>query len=117
MTQNQKPQTIDEYIQAFPKNIQSILEKIRKTIHDTAPEAVEAISYQLPAFKLKGTNLIYFAAWKDHIAIYPTPGGIDNLGAELAPYQTGKGTLQFPLDKPIPYDLIQKIVQTRMQKI
>lgn len=117
MTQNQNPQTIDEYIQPFPKDIQAILEKIRKIIHDTAPEAAEAISYQLPAFKLHGINLIYFAAWKDHIAIYPTPGGIDDLGAELAPYQTGKGTLQFPLDKPIPYELVQKIVQTRMQKI
>ena len=107
--------TIDEYIQTFPENIQTILEKMRQTIHSAAPEAVEAISYQMPAFKLNG-NLVFFAAAKNHIGFYPTPSAIIAFKKELSPYITGKGTIQFPLGKPIPYDLVKKIVKSRIKE-
>jgi uncharacterized protein YdhG (YjbR/CyaY superfamily) len=97
--------TIDEYIKTFPKNIQRILEKMRQTIKEAAPEAVEAISYQMPTFKLNGKNLVHFAAFKNHIGFYPIPSGIEAFKKELSPYKQGKGSVQFPLDKPIPYDL------------
>jgi uncharacterized protein YdhG (YjbR/CyaY superfamily) len=109
-------ETIDEYIQTFPPDIQRILEKIRETIHKAAPEAVEAISYQMPAFKLKGKNLVFFAAFQKHIGFYPTPSGIESFEKELIPYVKSKGTIQFPLDKPIPYDLIEKIVRFRVKE-
>ncbi len=108
--------TINEYIQTFPPEIQDILAKIRQTIHQTAPEAVEAITYQMPTFKLKGKNLVYFAAFKKHIGFYPLPSGIKSFEKELAPYARSKGTVQFPLDKPIPYDLIEKIVRFRVKE-
>lgn len=107
--------TIDEYLKAFPEEIQSILGKIRKTIRKAAPDAVEAISYQMPTFKLNG-NLVHFAAFRNHIGFYPVPSGIDAFKKELAPYIAGKGTLRFPLDKPIPYDLIEKIVVFRAKE-
>ena len=107
--------TIDEYIDAFPKDIQFILEKIRKTIRRAAPEAFEAISYQMPTFKLNG-NLVHFAAYKNHIGFYPVPSGIEAFKGELAPYIAGKGTLRFPLDKPIPYHLIEKVVMFRVKE-
>jgi uncharacterized protein YdhG (YjbR/CyaY superfamily) len=105
--------TIDEYIAGFPKNIQVILQKIRQTIKDAAPEAEEAIAYQMPTFKLKG-NLVHFAAFKNHIGFYPIPSGIERFKAELSVYKQGKGSVQFPLDKPIPYDLIKRIVEFRV---
>ena len=108
-------QNIDEYITGFPADIQAILQKIRRTIHEAAPEAVETISYQMPTFKLKG-NLVHFAAWKTHIGFYPTPSGITHFAAELAPYEKSKGTVHFPLDRPIPYDLIRKIVLVRVKE-
>jgi uncharacterized protein YdhG (YjbR/CyaY superfamily) len=101
--------TIDEYIKIFPEEIQFILEKIRKTVRKAAPEAVEAISYQMPTFKLNG-NLMHFAAFQNHIGFYPVPSGIEAFRDELSPYIAGKGTLRFPIDKSIPYDLIEKIV-------
>lgn len=107
--------TIDEYIEEFPESIRTILEKIRQTIREAAPEATEAISYQMPAFKLHG-NLVYFAAFKNHIGFYPTPSGIETFKEELSPYKTSKGAIQFPLDKPIPYDLIEKIVRFRVNE-
>jgi uncharacterized protein YdhG (YjbR/CyaY superfamily) len=107
--------TIDEYIKTFPPEIQSILEKIRQTIRKAAPEAVEAISYQMPTFKLNG-NLVHFAAYKDHIGFYPAPTGIESFEKESKQYIKGKGTLQFPLDKPIPYDLVEKIVKYRVKE-
>ena len=107
--------TIDEYIKTYPTNIQSILEQMRQTIRKAAPEASEAISYQMPAFKLNG-NLIYFAAFKNHIGFYPTPSGIEAFKQEFAPYKTSKGAVQFPLDKPIPYDLVEKIVLFRVKE-
>ncbi len=107
--------TIDEYIKTFPEEIQVILEKIRQTIRKVAPEATEAISYQMPAFKLNG-NLVWFAAFKDHIGFYPIPSGVEAFKKEVSPFAAGKGTLQFPLNKPIPYDLIEKIVTFRAKE-
>ena len=107
--------TIDEYIKTFPEDVQIILNKIRQTIRKAAPEATEAISYQMPAFKFNG-NLVWFAAFKDHIGFYPIPSGMETFKEEASPYVAGKGTLQFPLDKPIPYDLIEKIVNFRAKE-
>ena len=106
---------IDEYIAGFPGDIQAILQKIRATIRETAPEAVEAISYKMPTFKLKG-NLVHFAAWKTHIGFYPTPSGITHFEAELSAYERSKGAVHFSLDQPIPYDLIRKIVIARVKE-
>ena len=108
--------TIDEYIAAFPADVQKILQKIRATIQKAAPDATEAISYQIPTFKLKGKNLIHFAAFKKHIGLYPAPRGVDEFEPELSSYQGGKGTVQFLLDKSIPYDLIARIVKFRLKK-
>ena len=101
--------TIDEYIGDFPEDVRERLEKIRRTIHRIAPSAVETISYQIPAFKIDGKFLVYFAAFPDHISIYPIPPGDDDFTKDIAPYITGKGTLQFPLSKPIPFNLVEKI--------
>lgn len=106
--------TIDEYIKTFPEDIQSILEKIRETVKKAAPDAVETISYQMPTFKLEGKNLVHFAAYKNHIGFYPTPSGITSFETELAPYIKSKGAVQFPLNKPVPYDLVEKIVRFRV---
>jgi uncharacterized protein YdhG (YjbR/CyaY superfamily) len=109
--------SIDEYIKTFPKEVQEILEIMRQTIHDAAPEAEEAISYQMPTFKLNGKSLAYFAAFKSHIGFYPIPSGIEAFKKELSHYKTGKGSVQFPMDKPIPYDLVKRIVMFRMKEI
>ncbi|MDD4923212.1 MAG: DUF1801 domain-containing protein [Dehalococcoidales bacterium] len=112
---NGKYATIDEYIASFPANIQSILQQMRQTIHEAAPEAMEAISYQMPTFKLNG-NLVHFAAFKNHIGFYPTPSGIEKFKTELSQYKWSKGAVQFPLDKPLPFDLVKKIVAFRVQE-
>ena len=112
---NTQFKTMDEYINAFPEDIQIILEKMRQTIRKAAPEAIEVISYQMPCFKFNG-NLVWFAAFKNHIGFYPTPSGIESFRKELSPYKTSKGTVQFPLDKPIPYDLVEKIVLFRVKE-
>jgi uncharacterized protein YdhG (YjbR/CyaY superfamily) len=117
MTHNEKPKTIDEYISAFPDDIQTVLEKIRQTIRRTAPDAVESISYGMPAFKLKSKPLVYFAAWKNHIGFYPTSSGTAAFKDQLSAYKSSKGAVQFPLDKSIPYDLIERIVLFRMDEI
>ncbi len=109
------PQNIHEYIAGFPPDVQAILQKIRATIREAAPGAVEAISYQMPTFKLEG-NLVHFAAFKNHIGLYPTPTGTEAFKNELSPYKAGKGSIQFPLDEPIPYDLIQEIVAFRVKE-
>ena len=114
-TDQQKPQNIDEYITNFPPDVQAILEQIRALIHEIAPEAEEAMSYGMPTFKLKG-NLVHFAAYKKHIGFYPTPTGIEQFAEKLAPYASGKGSAQFPLDQPIPYDLIREITLFRVQE-
>lgn len=113
----QQYKNIDEYIGTFPKDVQAILGKIRQTICKTAPDAEETISYQMPTFKLNGTNVVHFAGWKDHIGFYPIPSAVKAFTKELAPYAKGKGSVQFPLDKPIPYDLIQKIVLFRVKEV
>ena len=113
---NEQFKTIDEYIKTFPPDVQKILEKMRQTIRKAAPEAVEAISYQMPTFKLNGKNLVHFAAFKKHIGFYPIPSGIEAFKKELSPYVSGKGSAQFPLDQPIPYDLVKKIVIFRVKE-
>ena len=116
MTMDKKtPQNIDEYIADFPEDIQAILQKIRALIREAAPEAEEAISYQMPTFKLNG-NLVHFAAFTKHIGLYPTPSGTEAFKKELLPYKSGKGSIQFPLDQPIPYELIKEIVAFRVKE-
>ncbi|UFH52115.1 iron chaperone [Spirosoma sp. KNUC1025] len=110
-----KPATIDEYIAAFPKLIQDMLEGLRATIKKAAPDAKEAIKYQMPTFTLNG-NLIHFAAFKNHIGLYPTPSGIAAFENELSLYKGAKGSVQFPLDKPLPLDLVSRIVEYRVQQ-
>jgi uncharacterized protein YdhG (YjbR/CyaY superfamily) len=112
----QQYKTIDEYIKAFPDSVQPILQKLRETIRRVAPEAVEAISYQMPTFKLNGKNLVHFAAFKHHIGFYPQPSGTEAFQKELSPYKAGKGSIQFPLDEPVPYGLIEKIVLFRVKE-
>ena len=106
------PESIDEYIAAFPENVQEKLQLIRKTIKEAAPEAEEAISYQMPTFKYKG-NLVYFAAYKNHIGFDPAPRENEAFREELSAYKGAKGTLQIPLDEPVPYDLISRITKFR----
>ena len=110
-------ETIDEYIESFPENVQSVLEKLRATVKEAAPEAVESISYDMPTFKLNGERLTYFSAWKNHVGLYSIPEGNEAFRKELSPYAGEKGSLRFPLDKPIPYDLVKKIVMLRMKEI
>ena len=107
--------TIDTYIAGYPEEVQAILQEIRRTIHETAPEATEAISYGMPTFKLHG-NLVHFAAFKNHIGFYPVPSGMAAFQEELAAYKQGKGSVQFPLDKPMPLDLIRRMVEFRVQE-
>jgi uncharacterized protein YdhG (YjbR/CyaY superfamily) len=107
---------MDEYIAIFPKETQTLLKKIRATIKEVAPEAEEAIKYQMPTFVLKGINLVHFAAFKNHIGFYPVPTGIEKFKKELSAYKTSKGAVQFPLDKPLPLELIRKIVKFRVKE-
>jgi uncharacterized protein YdhG (YjbR/CyaY superfamily) len=114
MDKNQ-PADIDGYIAAFPADVQEILQKIRALVRAEAPDAQEAISYGMPTFKLNG-NLVHFAAFQHHIGFYPVPSGIEQFKSELSVYRQGKGSVQFPLDQPIPYDLIRKVVAFRVQE-
>ncbi len=107
------PGNIDEYISGFPQEIRVLLEQVRQTIRNAAPEATEAISYQMPTFRLNG-NLIHFAAFKNHIGLYPAPTGIENFNKELSVYKGGKGSVQFPIAEPLPLDLITRIVRFRV---
>ena len=107
--------TIDEYIATFPKDIQTILEKLRQAIRESAPNAKEAISYQMPAFKLNG-NLVYFAAFKNHISFFPTSSAIEAFKEKLSPYELSKGTVRFPINEPIPFDLIKEMVKFRVRE-
>ena len=115
MAKSQKPKDIDGYISQFPADVRAILEKVRVTIRHAAPEAKETISYQMPAFKQHGI-LIYFAAWTKHIGLYPPISGDKTLEKAIAQYAGPKGNLQFPLDEPIPYDLIERIVKLRVKQ-
>ena len=104
-------QSIDEYIAACPEETHERLQKIRESIQKLVPDAKEKISYQIACFALNGRNLVHFAGWKKHISLYPTPAGDDAFGKQIAPYIDGKGTLKFPLDKPLPMALIRKVVK------
>jgi uncharacterized protein YdhG (YjbR/CyaY superfamily) len=110
-----RPENIDEYIEGFPGNVQDILEELRLAIKKAAPEAEEKISYQMPAFSLKGI-LVYFAAFKNHIGFYPTSRPIEVFKNELSGYRTARGSVQFPIDKPLPLDLITRIVNFRVNE-
>lgn len=107
---------IDEYILGFPKETQLILQKIRTTIKKIIPKGEETISYAIPTFKLNGKNLVHFAAFKNHIGFYATPSGHAEFKEELSKYKQGKGSVQFPFDQPIPYDLIKRIVKFRVKE-
>lgn len=115
MTDQSAPANIDEYIAAFSPDVQAILQKIRLTIREAAPQAEEKISYKMPAFAWNGI-LVYFAAFKKHIGMYPPVRGDAKLNKELAPYKGEKGNLKFPLDEPIPYDLIRRVVTLRLKQ-
>ena|SRR5687767_5480853 len=107
--------SVDEYVADVPGNVRDELKSLRKLIKETAPDAAESISYGMPGYKLNGA-LVYFAAWKDHISIYPTSSQIEEKIPELAKHRTGKGTLQFPTSKPLPMPLIKKMVELRMEE-
>jgi len=106
--------SMDEYIETFPPDVQKILEELRATIKAAVPETEETISYNLPTFTLNGKYLIYFAGWKKHVSIYPIPSGTEAFNKEISKYADGKGTLKFPLDKPLPLKLIRQIVNNRV---
>lgn len=110
------PADIDGYIGLFGKDVREILQKIRSLIRKNAPDAEETVVYGIPTFRLKG-NLVHFAAFTHHIGFYPTPSGIEAFKAEIAGYEHAKGTVRFPLDKPIPYDLIERIVKFRVNEV
>lgn len=109
--------TIKKYIAASPPEVRQILQEMRQTIEKAAPEAEETIAYRMPAYKLNGKPLVYFAAFENHIGFYPTPSGITRFSSELAKYKSAKGSVQFPLDEPMPLELIEKIVKFRVQGI
>lgn len=112
-----KPKSTDEYISSFPKETQILLQEVRKTIKNVAPEADESISYGMPAYKLDGKALVYFAGYKNHIGFYATPTGHAEFTEELAKYKQGKGSVQFPINEPMPLDLITKIVKFRISEV
>jgi uncharacterized protein YdhG (YjbR/CyaY superfamily) len=109
-------QSVNDYIATFPAETQVILGKIRNIIHNLAPQAEESISYGMPGYKVNGKPLIYFAAYKKHIGIYATPTAHIAFSTELAQYKQGKGSVQFPLDKPIPYELIKQMVEFKLKE-
>ncbi len=116
MMKQTKMTTVDEYILQFPVEVQAILQTLRKLVKDISPEAEEKMSYQMPTYYLKG-NLVHFAAYKNHIGFYPTPAGIDAFKDELSDYKSAKGSVQFPIDKPIPFELIKRIVEFRVSEM
>jgi uncharacterized protein YdhG (YjbR/CyaY superfamily) len=107
--------SVDEYIATFPKNVQTILEEVRRTIRDAAPDAKETISYQMPAFKQNGI-LVWFAAHKNHIGFYPRATAMEAFKEKLSAYEISKGTVKFPLNEPIPFDLIKEVVRFRVKE-
>ena len=110
MTEN-KFASVDEYIASFPPDVREALEEVRRTIRAVVPDAGEKISYQIPAITLDGKPLLYFSGWKQHIAVYPIPPVDDTLAHQLVPYRSGKGTLKFPLNKPVPHNLITQLTK------
>lgn len=109
-------QSVDEYIASFPKETQSLLRQLRKIILEKAPDATESISYGMPAYKTYGMPLVYFAAYKGHIGLYATPTGHKKFARELSEYRRGKGSVQFPLEAPLPWELIGRIVDFRVRE-
>lgn len=112
-----KPDTIDKYIAAFAPDVQVLLEKVRAAIKQSAPETVEAISYNMPTFKLYGKNLVHFAAFKNHIGFFATPTGHPGFEKELSIYKQGKGSVQFPLNEPLPLELIKRMIEYRVNEM
>jgi uncharacterized protein YdhG (YjbR/CyaY superfamily) len=107
---------IEKYLKQFPENVQNILNTIRKLVKEIVPEAAESMAYGMPAYKTFGKPLVYFAGYKNHIGFYATPTGHQEFAKELSKYKQGKGSVQFPIDKPIPYDLIRQIIEFRMME-
>ena len=112
---NTNSSTVEEYIKQFPEDVQLLLQEVRKTILDAAPQATEYIGYKMPAYKLNGV-LAYFAAYKNHIGFYSTPSGHREFDQELSKYKTGKGSVQFPLDEPWPLDLISRMIKFKLKE-
>lgn len=115
--QRSKATTIDDYIAGFSPEVQKMMQQLRAVIRDLAPAAEEGISYAIPTFRINGTYLVYFAGFRNHIGFYPTPSGTEIFKKDLAKYKTGKGSVQFPLDQPLPIALISKIVKYRLKEI
>ncbi len=116
MTDKKRFTTIDEYISTFPEKTQAALEKVRQAIQKAAPDAVETISYNMPTFDLNGKHLVFFAGWKHYISLYPVPAGDEAFQQELSRYKRVKSTIQFPLEKPIPYDFVEQLVTFLMKE-
>lgn len=112
-----KHETVKEYIEQFPDSTKGILNNIRQTIFSAVPDAVETISYGMPAYKYRNKVLVYFAGYKNHIGFYATPNGHSKFKSELSGYKQGKGSVQFPIHEPIPYDLIRRIVMFRSENL
>lgn len=112
----QRFETVDEYIASLPAPVRPIVEQLRRTIREAAPATEETISYQMPAVTLHGKYVVYFGAWRKHIGLYPVPDGDADLEADLAPYRAAKGTLRFALSDPIPFDLIERVVEALLRK-
>ena len=106
--------TIDEYVAGFPEQTQSALEEVRRVIRETAPDATESISYAIPTFDISGHHLVHFAGYANHIGLYPAPIDVESFAVALAPYKSGKATAKFPLEQPLPTDLIREIVSWRL---
>lgn len=114
---SEKHENIDLYIETFPENVQKILQKLRELIKNTVPNAEESISYGMPAFKQNGKPLVYFGGYKNHIGFYALPSGNEAFQKQLSNYKTGKGSIQFPLDKEMPWKLIEEIVKFRVKEL
>jgi uncharacterized protein YdhG (YjbR/CyaY superfamily) len=115
-TMTQRFATIDDYVRSLPEDVQPVFEGVRRAVREAAPGADETISYQIPTLALNGRYLVHFAAWKNHLALYPTPAGDPAFEQEIAPYRAAKSTVRFPLRKPIPYDLIRRLVALRVRQ-
>ncbi len=117
MAERSQAASIEEYVAGFPPGTQKLLEQVRSTIHGAVPEATETIAYSMPTFDLRGKHLAHFAAFAHHIGFYPTPRGIEEFEAELSRYKQGRGSVQFPIDEPLPLDLIRRMVEFRAREI
>lgn len=107
--------TVDDYVRTFPPEVRTILEDIRRTVREAVPGAAETISYQMPTFTVGGRRFVHFAAYKHHIGFYPAPSGPEEFEEAIAPYRAGKATVRFPLDQPVPHDLLRRMVQLLVQ--